>query len=184
MSLIYGVDPGTIQSALVVLEQHGSTMSVRASMTCTNDSMMSRLRHPGVSSATLVIEQIQSMGMAVGQEVFTTVWWAGRFYEAWPNGNRFQLPRRPIKLHLCGNMQAKDANVRQALLDKFGGAHAIGRKATPGPLYGLKGHEFAALAVAVTWLETQRPQSVPEGLCTRCGTEPCADHALGIRLDT
>lgn len=28
---------------------------------------------------------------------------------------------------------------------------AIGKKATPGPLYGVVGDEWAALAVAVTW---------------------------------
>jgi len=155
MSLIYAVDPGTIQSALVVVEHWPGSFKVHSAVTDMNGGILARLGGKQHHDATLVIEQIQSMGMAVGQEVFTTVWWAGRFYEAWPNAQRYQLPRRPIKLHLCGNMQAKDTNVRQALLDRFGGANAIGRKASPGPLYGLKGHEFAALAVAVTWIETQ-----------------------------
>ena len=152
MNIIYGLDPGTIQSAYVCVERRGSALVVTEHDTLLNVDLLRRLRG---RDGALVIEQIESMGMAVGQEVFTTVWWAGRFYEAWPNANRYQLPRRPIKLHLCGTMQAKDANIRRALLDKFGGATAIGRKASPGPLYGVKGHEFAALAVAVTWLETQ-----------------------------
>lgn len=152
VSLVYGCDPGTIESALVGVERKDGRLIVHGGRTMLNVALIELL--PKLSGA-LVIEQIQSMGMAVGQEVFTTVWWAGRFYEAWTGGPRYQLPRRPIKLHLCGNMQAKDSNVRQALLDKFGGATAIGRKAAPGPLYGLKGHEFAALAVVVTWLETQ-----------------------------
>jgi hypothetical protein len=152
--IIYGLDPGTIQSALVGIQRRpDGVIAICYNATMLNTDMIVLLRAMNRIDA-LVIEQIQSMGMAVGQEVFTTVWWAGRFYEAWPNSERYQLPRRPIKLHLCGNMQAKDSNVRQALLDKFGGANAIGRKASPGPLYGLKGHEFAALAVAVTWLET------------------------------
>lgn len=154
MSIIYGLDPGTIQSAIIgVARNYQGDIGITGARTLLNTEMIALL--PKLNGA-LVIEQIQSMGMAVGQEVFTTVWWAGRFYEAWPNSERYQLPRRPIKLHLCGNMQAKDSNVRQALLDKFGGANAIGRKASPGPLYGVKGHEFAALAVAVTWLETSR----------------------------
>ena len=160
MSIIYGLDPGTIQSALCGIRRTDSgAIMLTEFCTLMNPDMLTLLRqlqHREIhQSRSLVIEQIQSMGMAVGQEVFQTVWWAGRLYEAWPNANRYQLPRRPIKLHLCGNMQAKDSNVRQALLDKFGGETAIGRKASPGPLYGLKGHEFAALAVAVTWLETQ-----------------------------
>jgi hypothetical protein len=152
---IFAIDPGTIQSALVILDHYPGRLIVRHSETSLNGAILERLRkEPTVASDVLVIEQIESMGMAVGQETFTTVWWAGRFYEAWRHAHRYQLPRRPIKLHLCGTMQAKDANVRAALLDKFGGANAIGKKAAPGPLYGVKGHEFAALAVAVTWLET------------------------------
>jgi hypothetical protein len=162
--VIFGLDPGTLQSAIVAIERLDSgAILVNEFCTLMNPEMLQFIRlirrNDPRDAPTLVIEQIQSMGMAVGQEVFTTVWWAGRFYEAWPNANRYQLPRRPIKLHLCGTMQAKDSNVRQALLDKFGGATAIGRKASPGPLYGVKGHEFAALAVAVTWIETQ-PQAV------------------------
>lgn len=160
MNLTYCVDPGTLQSALVVLERGGPHgFIVRDHQTLLNLDLLALLRTVRGSSDTLVIEQMQSMGMAVGQEVFTTVWWSGRFYETWGHAHRYQLPRRPIKLHLCGTMQAKDSHVRQALLDKFGGSSAIGVKRAPGPLYGVKAHEFAALAVGVTWLETCAPNS-------------------------
>ena len=48
-------------------------------------------------------------------------------------------------------MRAKDSNIRQALLDLYGGdkRKAIGIKAEPGPLYGIKSHMWAALGVAV-----------------------------------
>jgi hypothetical protein len=106
--------------------------------------------------ATLVIERITSFGMPVGEEVLETVHWSGMFYQAWRGLHKYRLSRRAIKLHLCGSNQAKDANVRAVLLDRYGGkALAIGRKHEPGPLYGLTGHTFAALAVAVTWLETR-----------------------------
>ena len=50
-------------------------------------------------------------------------------------------------------MRAKDANVRAALIDRFGPSKrkAIGLKATPGPLYGVHSHMWSALAVAVTY---------------------------------
>jgi hypothetical protein len=54
-----------------------------------------------------------------------------------------------VKMHLCGNQQAKDKNIRQALLDKVG---PVGVKKTPGPCYGVKSHAWSALAVAVTAL--------------------------------
>ena len=68
--------------------------------------------------------------------VFDTVWWAGRFAEAASRVHVVMLPRRAVKLALCGDSRAKAANLRQALLDRFGGSAAVGRKAAPGPLYG------------------------------------------------
>ena len=66
-----------------------------------------------------------------------------------------ELTRRAVKLHLCGSARAKDTNIRAALIDRFGGTGgrraAVGLKASPGPLYGIRSHEWAALAVAVTW---------------------------------
>jgi hypothetical protein len=61
------------------------------------------------------------------------------------------LPRRVVKLALCGDSRAKDANIRQALIDRFGGSAAVGRKAAPGPLYGIHRDVWSALAIAVTY---------------------------------
>ncbi len=70
------------------------------------------------------------------------------------------LKRFDVKLHLCGNARAKDTNIRQALIDRFGGiegkSKAVGTKKAPGPLYGCKSHMWAALAVAVTWWDTHQ----------------------------
>jgi hypothetical protein len=51
-----------------------------------------------------------------------------------------------VKLHLCNSPRAKDGNVRQALIDRVG---PQGTKKGQGPTYGIKSHEWAALAVAV-----------------------------------
>ena len=110
----------------------------------------------------LVIEMVASYGMAVGKEVFETVLWIGRFDEAWRQAQLIPLSRkqparllyrREVKLHLCGQARAKDANIRQALLDRFG---PKGTKADPGVLYGMSGDCWAALGVAVTAAETPR----------------------------
>ena len=60
-------------------------------------------------------------------------------------------------MHLCGHPRAKDPNIRQALLDRFGPGRekALGTKKAPGALYGIKGDEWAALAVAITWWDQQ-----------------------------
>lgn len=107
----------------------------------------------------LVIEKIESYGMAVGAEVFETVFWSGRFAECWDSqgGTWGRIGRGPVKMHLCGSMRAKDGNIRQALIDRFSGGQgekaAKGTKKAPGPLYGVSGDVWAALAVAVTYAD-------------------------------
>jgi hypothetical protein len=90
-------------------------------------------------------EMIASYGMAVGASTFGTCVWIGRFIEV-ARVDVDLIFRKDIKLFLCGTMRAKDANVRQALLDLVG---PQGKKAEPGPTYGIKSHTWAALAVAV-----------------------------------
>jgi hypothetical protein len=76
--------------------------------------------------------------------------WTGRFIERWRDyaamGDPIRIPRGEIKVHLCRSTKAKDANVRQALIDRFG---APGTKKAPGVLFGVTSHCWAALAVAV-----------------------------------
>jgi len=104
--------------------------------------------------AHLVIEQVACYGMPVGEEVFETVFWTGRFFESWNVDNvksplgRSRLPRMAVKMHLCHTSRAKDANIRQALIDRLG---KPGTKKQPGITYGISKDLWAALALAVTW---------------------------------
>jgi hypothetical protein len=108
----------------------------------------------GYGPEVIVIESIESYGMPVGREVFDTVHWSGRFTEAAHPTPVVQVPRREVKLALCHDTRAKDANVRQALLDRFGGkVAAVGNKANPGPLYGISKDVWQALAVGVAYLD-------------------------------
>ena len=71
----------------------------------------------------LAIEMVAGMGMPVGQEVFDTCFWIGRFWEyaeLYRKGYQIQkIFRREEKLYLCGRASAKDANIRQALVDRY-----------------------------------------------------------------
>jgi hypothetical protein len=107
-------------------------------------------------SERFAVEMIASYGMAVGKDVFETCVWIGRFLEKYESPARktptrhaegVRIFRRDVKLHLCGSPRAKDANVRQALIDRLG---PVGTKRARGPLYSVKSHAWAALAVAVT----------------------------------
>ena len=146
MTSVLAIDPGSAQSAWL---QYDGSRPTAFGITA-NEILVKALRSGGLPDV-VVIEKIESYGMAVGAEVFDTVWWAGRFAEAADRGPVVMLPRRAVKLALCGDSRAKDANIRQALLDRFGGSAAVGRKAAPGPLYGISRDVWSALAIAVTY---------------------------------
>jgi hypothetical protein len=139
--IVYGVDPGTDNSAYAAF--NGS--EVLEFGIWNNDVLRA---HPVWGRPHVFIEMIASYGMAVGASVFETCAWIGRFEElaAMCGGGITRVFRKDVKLHLCNSPRAKDANVRQALLDRIG---PQGTKKAPGPTYGIKSHEWAALAVAV-----------------------------------
>lgn len=148
---ILAIDPGTTQSAWVVYD---GERPVRFGLE-PNEAVLSMLR--GADVDRLALEMVASYGMPVGREVFETVLWSGRFLEA-AGVPETLVYRKDVKLHLCHSMRAKDANIRQALIDRFGGNKraAVGVKAAPGPLYGFRKDLWAALGVAVTWWDTKR----------------------------
>ena len=120
----------------------------------------------------LIIEQIKSYGMTVSDSIFDTVFWSGRFYQEWVRklgkaGSR--MPRMTVKMHICHNSRAKDSNIRQALIDRFG---KPGTKKEPGLTYGLKADMWAAFALAVTWWDqnncTNAIKDVGNGVITCC----------------
>ena len=150
-SRVYAIDPGTTESGWVLLDR-GNVVGTGVD---NNHDVLRWIKH-GQSAHLLAIEMIAGMGMTVGQTTFDTCKWIGRFQQAWRDPDLVQLVlRRQVKTFLCGNQQAKDQNIRQALLDIFpctggGATPQIGTKAKPGPLYGVSSHAWSALAVAVT----------------------------------
>jgi hypothetical protein len=153
VSRLVAIDPGPTESAVLVYEDGRPVEWEKMP----NDDALFALDEYSATAPLLAIEMIASYGMAVGAEVFDTCVWIGRFTERWGGDETRLVYRREVKLHLCGSAKAKDPNVRQALLDKFGPGKelAVGRKATPGPLYGLTGDCWSALGVAVTAAETE-----------------------------
>lgn len=140
--ITFAIDPGTTQSGWVLYDGQ----RVLDSGVADNHDV---LRWVKASQADrLAIEMIAGMGMTVGQTTFETVRWIGRFQQAWRDPEAVHLVyRRQVKQELCGNQQAKDKNIRQALIDRIG---PVGVKAKPGPCYGVSSHAWSALAIAVT----------------------------------
>ena len=137
--MILALDPGTTHSAFVQYDQRG----IHDHGHLPNAEIRQILI--GREYDRVACEMIASYGMAVGSSTFETCVWIGRFTEV-ARVDVELIFRKDIKLFLCGTMRAKDANIRQALIDKIG---PQGTKAQPGPTYGIKSHSWAALAVAV-----------------------------------
>jgi hypothetical protein len=149
---VLGIDPGYEQSAWVLFD--GRRIVEHAIEP--NADLLRRLSSSwrvGEVSA-VVIETIESYGMAVGRETFETVFWIGRFFDRALHRTIHpeRMTRKAVKIHLCQSVRAQDTNIRCAIHDRFGGKEAaVGRKASQGPLFGIKSHEYAALAIALTW---------------------------------
>ena len=143
---IFAIDPGTDESGWC----HFYDGRVIDSGVLPNEELLALVTIGGDPYELLAMEMIASYGMPVGREVFETCVWIGRFLQAHRSKHwRKQrlIYRKDVKMHLCGTPKAKDANIRQALIDLLG---PQGTKKQPGPTYGVKSHAWAALAVAVT----------------------------------
>ncbi len=143
MSVILAIDPGPAESGYVLYDP--LSRAVLNSGIGNTPEMLTLMR---IEDAVVAIEMIASYGMAVGREVFETCVWIGRLQQSPMRPDDVRLVyRQQVKLHLCGTPRAKDANIRQSLIDRLG---PQGTKKQPGPTYGVRSHAWAALAVAVT----------------------------------
>lgn len=156
--MILAIDPGNEQSAWCLLD----SKTLKPINFSKDKNRMVDVTIRFAPSDVVVIERIASYGMAVGKEVFETCEWVGRFS---CTAESCRIPvayvyRKDEKLNLCGTTKAKDANIRQALIDRFG---PVGTKKNPGWFYGVSKDVWSAIAVAVTYADKQRDMKQFEG---------------------
>jgi hypothetical protein len=162
--MILAIDPGNIESGFVVLD---SDLRPIESGKIKNEELLEELERnrfwmiPNLDEDGfyVAIEMIASMGMAVGQSVFETCVWIGRFTQALSSvgyDNVTYIYRKDEKMNICGSMKAKDSNIIQALIDRFApntSNKGKGTKKNPGWFYGFKKDIWQAYAVAVTYYD-------------------------------
>jgi hypothetical protein len=141
---LLAIDPGPEKSGYVIWDGNRVINS--------GHELNEKIKESLIDGSTHVaIEMIASYGMAVGASVFNTCVEIGKFVERVnifaPNTSVELIYRNNVKVFVCGTAKAKDTNIRQSLIDSIG---VVGTKGSPGPLYGVKSHAWAALAVAVT----------------------------------
>lgn len=153
--IILAVDPGTIESAFVVLETEDYTIIDKGKVE--NDVLIGMVKTGYFDM--LAIEGFQSFGMPVGKEVFDTAYYIGRLLQIADDlGSKVRMVyRSDVKLHHCLTPRAKDANIRQVMLDRFG---AQGTKKSPGMTYGISKDMWSALAIAACVADTMGEKNV------------------------
>ena len=163
--MILAIDPGNEQSGVVLIRERDLKPIVAEKIT--NEELLDNLlmdRYERLEESECInhvaIEMIASYGMAVGQSVFETCVWIGRFIQAlednYYNDSLKFIYRKDEKMNLCGSMKAKDSNIVQALIDRFAPNtpnKGKGTKKEPGWFYGFKKDIWQAYAVAVTYYD-------------------------------
>lgn len=170
---VLAIDPGNAESAVVLIED------LRPVDVCLkpNEQILEWLAYTSPDLA--VIEMVASYGMAVGATVFETCVWTGRFQqELWRADIDVQLIKRlPVKLHHCHDSKAKDANIIQALVDRFASGQPNRGKGTvkaPGWFYGFKDDIWQAYALAVYAADLESSLDLAD-------VRPCVDVSMAGR---
>ncbi len=153
---VFAIDPGPTQSAYVQATFTGDTrllgtpIVIQEAYAMANELLLEKLVRP--FGTYIVCEDITFYGEGshVGKSVFDTCRWMGRFQQQLiSHGYQLEfMPRQAVKVAVCNNTRAKDPDVRQALIDRYG---EPGTKKNPGPLYGISGHGWQALGLAVAF---------------------------------
>ena len=162
--MILAIDPGTTESAFVYLDP--SEPKLYGFGKTGNDELREVLLLRCEQVSFVVIEAIKSYGMPMGDTTIETCVWIGRFIERWvhhvPDVPVVTIPRKTVVTELCRSPRANDSNVRAAVLDWFrertnergGGRESmIGTAKCPGPLFGVAGDVWSALAIAIATFE-------------------------------
>ena len=144
--MLIAIDPGTYESAYVLFEMDETgKYEIKGFDKAKNDTVKRLiLAHKPFS----FVEAIKSYGNIMGDSIIETAVWIGRFIEV-SKGFRL-IPRKTIVTELCGNPRANDSNIRQAIIDLYGGKEkAVGTVKRKGPLYGVRKDIWNALAIVV-----------------------------------
>ena len=155
------IDPGTDTSGFVILDNRTVLRAYKEieNTELVNELVRIRDQFYPYRMPALAYEMIASYGMPVGKSTFETCKWIGRFVQAYGATYCHAIYRKTdVCMALCGSTKAKDANIRQALLDRYeplggGKTPQIGTKKQPGPLFGVSSHAWSALAVGHAYLD-------------------------------
>jgi len=155
--MILGIDPGPVTCGVVlyssttkhVSETH-KAMPVSEVLTRLADPEDRWRYYVGMGGA-VAIERVQSTGQS-GASLLHTSEVVGKIWHQAESRNLrvVLLYRREVCSWLHVHGAGKNSKVRVAMIEMHGGTKeaAVGRKKTPGPLYGVATHAWQALGLA------------------------------------
>ena len=154
---IFAIDPGNEKSAYCVMWDD-YTLAEFAKLP--NKEVMEKMLdwlERDCGPREVVIERMMNYSNNVGQTVFLTCEWIGRFsQEAEKYVPVKYLFRKDEKMYLCQTMKANDSAIRHALIDRFAKhdhVRGTGTKKDPDVFYGMAHDCWSATAIAVTRLD-------------------------------
>lgn len=169
MSRILALDPGSAETGWVLVDPDGAVLAHGRDP---NETLLAWYRDSLVDDEEtldagdlVVLEFMSPRGMPTSEHEFDALWWAGRLTEALDATGLVRIERvsrDEVKGVLLGKrgLDKADARIRAVLIDRYaaggGKEAAVGTKAHPGPLYGVRADEWAALAVACAWQDEAR----------------------------
>jgi hypothetical protein len=180
---VVGIDPGPKTSGFVWFD---GVNVIESSPAAPNDHLCALLGTAAFKPpAAVVIERVQFYGKLMGADVFDTLWWGGRFYEAALQRGGYLVHRvywNEVKRQFVERARTDDAgkrkkiteaDVRLGVLKRFGGEQAAkGTKAAPGPCRGVTSHAWSALALAVYWWDRSSSAGLVPYMADRAALVP------------
>lgn len=151
---ILSLDVGTTQTGYAIMDWHIGKPTLVSFGKVDNmelrNTVMSELYDRTIDF--VAYEEFASYGMPIGKTTMHSIQWNGRYIELAYSQKvpTYPIFRKDVKIHLCQSMKAKDSNIRQALIDRYG---VVGVKANQGFFYGVAGDVWSAIAINVTFME-------------------------------
>ena len=166
--IVLGIDPGPETHGAVLYDSEARRVlwSSKATTTAGLLVRLNKMAAQGIRPRHAVIERpavMGTLGPGVVGHMLDTAWEAGKLaVYCYEHYNYFleTMTRREVLRHLgvLSGKGSSDSRVRAACIadhETPGGPPAVGRKATPGPLYGVSSHGWQALGLVLAWLEQQ-----------------------------
>lgn len=153
--IILALDVGTEQSGYCLMDRE--TYKPLEFGKIDNFTLLENVVRHGVYDV-LVYEEFQSYGMPVGKSTIASITWNGRYIQA---SCERKIPYFPVyrveeKINLCGTTKAKDANLRQAMIDRFATfdfKNGKGTKDNRDWFYGFSKDAWSAAIIGVTFID-------------------------------